>query len=60
MTEPSLCAMGRSSVSTTVLPEMLTPPVNASATSASLPPSGVASTVKAELAGTEFVFSGSL
>ncbi len=43
-----------------MLPLTVTPSLDASATSASLPSMGVASTVNAEVAGTEEVFSASL
>ena len=55
------CAlMGTAGFSTTVLPLTVTPPLDASATSASLPPAGVAFTVNTDLSGTEEVFSASL
>ena len=52
--------MGTASVSTTVLPLTVTPPVEARATSASLPPAGVAFTVNADVSGTDDVLSASL
>ena len=59
-TKLSLCAMGVASFSVSVSPEMLTALLAARATVYSLPPAGVVLTVKADLSGTEEVFSASL